>query len=122
MDHNVVMEPTERGKVVGVVASAFGVLDDMVGLQPVHRYTAINDTCLVTMSYMVAYCRRDMSGCSACGYGETVCVESDDLYATFTQQLLEGVWSDTWTVRNFGGGLGGIVLACVDKHSDVGNS
>ena len=79
VDGDVVVEPAERGEVVGVVSAAVGAVPDVVGLEPIAAGAACDHTPAVTMCHEAAYRSWD---CSRSGRRDDrpATDEADDLH------------------------------------------
>ena len=119
MYSNVVVVPTERGKVDGVVTAAVGETADVVRFKPVTRAAAIYDTYSITVRHGMSDSGWDCAG-SWCGdYGYAISVEANNLDPATTLDLVQRVWSDPGPVLNDSPCFAGVVLSCIDEYGHL---
>ena len=113
------VEPAQRGKVVGAVITVVCAVLDVVRLEPVPACTPCDRATAVAPGNKSANGRRNRPGCRREVHGFAVC-DADDLDSPSTENPLECLWADAGAVLDLGAGLT-TGLSCrigVEEHGD----
>ncbi|MEA2000908.1 MAG: hypothetical protein U9N84_03350, partial [Actinomycetota bacterium] len=101
MDRYVVVEPTEGGKIVGVVVTVVGAMSDVVRLEAVAAPAPGDAAAAVAPGHVTAYGGWDDFGVVGRDDRLTI-LESDQLHRSGAQHLLERLGANPRTVLDLG--------------------
>lgn len=123
VDRNVVVIPTQRGQIVGIMAAELVPRDHVVWFESVPGAAAVDDAATVAMEHKTSNRGRDGSTGPAVPY-RLACPRPDEFDPAAAQDPLQRGRPDARSGGNLGTGLpiGGLGKGGIDEHTDKRSS